>query len=58
MIMAIRNDVSLRGKIRAIAKRERDYALKKSCRCFYLNICCFVSRKRRMLISSFSKVAC
>ena len=56
--MAIRNDASLRGKIRAIAKRERDYALKKSCRFFYLNICCFVSRKRRMLISSFSKVAC
>ena len=57
VIMAIRNDVSLRGKIRAIAK-ERGCALKKSCRCFYLNICCFVSRKRRMLISSFSKVAC
>ena len=57
--MAIRNDASLRGKIRAIAKRERDYALKKSCRCFYFEHLLLSSReKRRMLISSFSKVAC
>ena len=53
--MAIRNDASLRGKIRAIAKREglrpQEVLQIQSDQHEY-------SRKRRMLISSFSKVAC
>lgn len=55
--MAIRNDASLRGKIRAIAKRE-GLRPQEVLQMFLFEHLLLRLEKRRMLISSFSKVAC
>ncbi len=54
--MAICNDASLRGKHLTVSE-ERELRPQEVLQMFHLNIC-WVREKRRMLISSFSKVAC